>query len=280
MTEVAQEPVEGGVEPTPEDLQEMADFEPGDEPAAPDVTGEGEPAPEPESTPAKPVEAPPVAAEAPKPAAVAVEPPKPAEQPKPAEAPPQHDPKQLEELRAKTLADFEKRFQMSPEEEDEFNTSPAKYLARARAVDRLENYESTYYAIASQLPRLIATFFQQQQAAVTHETTFYTKWPQLKEAIAKDPKVTEQVAQTIQFVRAQSPNAPTEQVIDTVGKMVTAALGLAPMPPIVPSAPAAPTTRRVVSRKPIVPSGTGAGAAGQPQKNEWEELSAFELPDR
>ena len=222
-----------------------------------------------------PQEAPPIAAAAPEPVV--------AEAPKPAAAP-AYDPKQLEKLRTDTIADFEKRFQLTPEQEDEFNTQPGKFLAKMRANMQVEIYESTYYAIANQLPRLLSTFYQNNQSAVERENTFYGKWPQLKDAIGKDAKVAEQVVQAIQFVRAQQPNATTEQVIDTVGKMVTTMLGIAPMPvalaPNPVAAPAAPGVRRVVSRKPIAPSGPAAGSSVTPKLNEWEELAGFELPDK
>ena len=236
---------------------------------------------EPAPTPAKPVEAPSIAAkEVPKveakPAAP-VEAKPPVEAPKPAEpAPVAQPPFDPVKVRSNMVKELEAVFALSPEETERMTTEPEKVMATVQARAAMWTYEALYYTLANMAPQLIRNIIQQDSGTKEKEEAFFSRWGDLKELVSTDKKKAEQLGHIAQFWRSQNPSATKEQAIEGIGQMAAAMFGVQPKA----AAPAAPAPQL----KPIPPRTPARASAGPakpvaPSTNAFEALVNWEEPD-
>lgn len=116
---------------------------------------------------------------------------------------------------------------------------------------------SLQQAMYQYLPNLIQGQMGEMQARQQNENAFYTRWPQLKEAVGKDAKVEEAINQSLRAYRTANPKATVKDVIEKAGLLAMISLGLNPTATAAAApAPVAPT-QAAPALIPGRPAGTG-----------------------
>jgi hypothetical protein len=191
--------------------------------------------------------------------------------------------KTAEELRAETEAASQQQqqaleawYQLPKEVLDQLETDEVAALPRLLPALAAKVHQAVLGAalteVSRYIPQAIAQYNQLNEVETAAKTSFYTRWPDLKEH-------ENMVLQAGQIYRQMNPTATREQALEGVGAMVYAAMGK-PMAGTVPAAatPAAaiPSPASIPARAGFRPAGTGGGAApATPPKggNEFENMA-------
>lgn len=176
--------------------------------------------------------------------------------------------KQREEWREKMSEQLEKHFAGMLTEDDarDLISEPEKVLPKMFARSYLDMYDSIMAGMAQQMPNQVQNLISAQKQAVTAESTFYDRWPQLKEAKG------DTVMRTIQAYRQLNPEASLQQTVEEAGAMAMVALRM----PLEPDKPPVQADKVI----PFTPAPPGSSKPAPKQKKQTEfEILAQELID-
>lgn len=159
----------------------------------------------------------------------------------------------------------DKYFALTEDQANELVTNPVKALPLAAA-------RILYHAISAtvgQVHTLVPPMFQALNRATTErgqrvvetEAKFYAKWPQVPRG-----KHDTLILTYAKAYRSAHPNAPVDEVLDRVGRMVLAELNL-------------PTTAQAPTNSPFVPAGNGARSIVPQPVGEASPWDGFQSED-
>lgn len=269
-------PVDGGGEPEPEiepgspedqtalDFGALADsFEQDDDDDTGEPPEETPPAPPAAATP--PPETPPAEPVTPEPPAepAATAPTEPAAETPPAEPPPPAEPEELtpEAIEAAysqhegnilPLLENQYKTLMTEELVDEIQENPGVAIPKLLARAQYQSQMAAFTGIMSQVPHIVSRVLERFEKIREAETTFYSRWPALKDA-----KYTQQVDSTLRAWRQANPKASTQDMVEKAGLMAMLAAGLDPRPQEEDDPVPAPA-------RPARPAGTSGAAPRSP----------------
>jgi len=167
-----------------------------------------------------------------------------------AATPPNAQPIDFTKHRDDYLPKFEQLYAIPAEEVEALRTNPEVALPKLAAKLHYEIATSLVQTMMSAMP----TMLEQQMAAVQTRTAnnekFYSSWPTLKEAVAKNPAAEGTIRSAIQAFRNANPNADLAAVIKGGGILAATMLG-------VPLEAAPPTPPPPAPPPPARPAGTG-----------------------
>lgn len=183
----------------------------------------------------------------------------------------------IEQHREKFLPQLAKLYQLSDAEVESLRVDPGKALPELASKLHYEVQMATYQGIVSVLPQLISQAIKGHETSSTHEGQFFAKWPALKDAISKDPKVQEVIVNAISSFKQLNPKASLEDTIARAGllAMMTLKLPLDLQPPaatngaagapqaVVPQASTAPARPPGVGATGHVPNAPAPGAGDE-----------------
>lgn len=215
-------------------------------------------APTPPVAATPPVATPPVAATPP--VQPAGQPPAPASQTPMATEGTPPEPFNVEKHRAEFLPKLESLYKMTDQEVADFQTNPGEALPKLAARLHYEVQLAAHQGVLQVLPHLINSVMSGHKEQQKHEDAFYGRWPELKEAVAKDPKNEASIQEAIRSYKALNPKAPISDVIEKAGLLALISMGIPPRAAAAmvqaPAATVAPATPMMPAR----PAGTGASA--------------------
>jgi hypothetical protein len=210
-------------------------------------------APAPVATPATPAAAPAPPAPVVTPAAPAASPPSPeppavppvaATAAQPASPEPQApQPVDWAKHRETFLPKLQEMYKLSEQEVQDFQTNPGEAIPKLAAEMHYKVMMALHASVMELVPQMLQSEMRQQTLRTQHEDTFYGRWPQLKEAKAKDPqKVEATINEAIRAYRVANPKVTMAELVEKVGFLAMMTLGIPPtaLSPQAPPAPAAP----------------------------------------
>lgn len=250
----------GGDSPDPFDFAALADYASGKEELVPAPVAEPTPPAVAAPTPPPPVASPPASAQAPvSPPAAPAEPAQPqapatAQSPASSEQPPQQV--NWEDHRKEFLPKLEEMYKLSDQEVQDIQTNPGTAFPQMAAKLHYNVTMALQAAMHQYLPHLIQGQMAQVQARQKDETAFYTRWPALKEAVTKDPKVEATINESFKAFRVANPKATIQDMIEKGGLLAMLTLGLNPVAAAAVASTQAPTMQ-TPALIPGRPAGTG-----------------------
>lgn len=170
-----------------------------------------------------------------------------------------------DQMREEVLQQITERYALSEEDAELLTTDPAKFMPVMAGKLHVDVYESTMYAIVSQLPKMVQMLVQSGSQASDRMQAFHEVWPALN-----NPEYAPKLAEVGAFWRGQNPTATKEEAIQGIGKLAMDMLGIkAPEPEpkealvsktpqprvIIPSAPAASRTGAGGAAPTVEPNG-------------------------
>lgn len=162
--------------------------------------------------------------------------------------------------RQEFLPKLAKLYEMTPEEVAELSTNPGEAMPKLAAKLHYEVQLATHQAILQILPSLMGNHMEHERTRTRGEESFYTRWPELKEAVGKDIKVEASINEAIRSYRALNPKATMQELTEKAGLLAMITLGIQPRG-AAPQAPAQPVvTPQAPTPIPGRPAGTGASA--------------------
>jgi hypothetical protein len=168
----------------------------------------------------------------------------------------------LGQMRENLVAEIASKYAMPEEVKEKFLMNPEQVLPTMAARLYVDVYEAVLQTVQAQIPSFMNVREQQVRMSQQAESSFFQRWPALK-----DPKYANDIVAMGRAYRQQNPQASFEQAVEAVGAMVSVAKGV-PLP-----SQAQPSQSPQI--RPPVPVGPGASRASvpmsQPQKNFWEE---------
>lgn len=175
------------------------------------------------------------------------------------QAPPA-EPFDVAKHRQEFLPKLAKLYEMTPEEVAELSTNPGEAFPKMAAKLHYEVQLATHQAILQILPSLMGNHMEQERTRTRGEESFYTRWPELKEAVGKDIKVEASINEAIRSYKALNPKATMQELTEKAGLLAMITLGIQPRG----AAPQAAAQPVVTPQAPVMipgrPAGTGASA--------------------
>ena len=162
-----------------------------------------------------------------------------------------------DQMREEVVQQITENYKLSEEDAELLTTDPAKFMPMMAAKLHVDAYESTMYAIVSQLPKMVQMLVQSGSQASDRMQAFHDVWPALN-----NPEYAPKLAEVGAFWRGQNPTATKEEAIQGIGKLAMDMLGIkAPEPePKEALVPTKPQPKVIIPSAPAA-SRTGAGGA-------------------
>jgi hypothetical protein len=170
-------------------------------------------------------------------------------------------------------------YKLTDQEVADIQTNPGEAMPKLAAKLHYEVQLAVHQGMLQILPHLMGNYMESERSRNKNEEAFYTRWPELKEAVGKDPKNEANIQEAIRSFKTLNPRATLGDVIEKAGLLAMISMGIPPrvaqaiQQGQIPAPVATPAHVPIPGR----PAGTGAMGHVQAPRNPSAEQAGSDL---